>query len=104
MIIDENSFLATQPKIDWVKAEGNYARLYAGPDIFHLRETISNLETQLDRAQFIRINRSTIVNISYIKELQQLFHGDYKVLLQDGTELTLSRRFRHRLPRIATKH
>lgn len=97
------SFLETN-KIDWVKAEGNYARLYVGPDTFHLRETISNLETQLDRAQFIRINRSTIVNINYIKELQQLFHGDYKVLLQDGTELTLSRRFRHRLPRIATKH
>lgn len=96
------SFLETD-KIDWIKADGNYVRLYAGPHSFHLRETISNLETLLEHARFMRINRSTIVNINYVRELQQMFHGDYKVILKDGTELTLSRRFRHRLPRIATK-
>lgn len=96
------SFLETD-KIAWIKAEGNYVRLHAGPHSFQLRETISHLETQLDPDQFIRVNRSTIVNINYIKELHQLFHGDYKVILQDGMELTLSRRFRDRLPRIVTK-
>ena len=56
-----------------------------------LRETLSDLETRLDPEKFIRIHRSTIVNIERIKELHPHFNGEYLVVLRDGTELKLSR-------------
>lgn len=99
---DRLSFLGTE-KIDWIKAEGNYVRLHIREASHLLRETISNLETQLDPARFIRISRSAIVNINRVKEIQQMFHGDYRIILEDGTELNMSRRFRDRLPRLVTK-
>ena len=89
-------FLRTE-EIDWVEAAGNYLRLHAGSESHLLRETMSNLEARLDPERFLRIHRSTIVNIERIKELQPWFHGDYVVILQDGTQLTLSRSHRQKL-------
>lgn len=83
--------------IDWVEAAGNYARLHIGTDLHLLRETMNSLEGRLDPARFLRIHRSTIVNIERIKELHPWFHGDYQVVMRDGTELTLSRSYRPRL-------
>jgi two-component system, LytTR family, response regulator len=89
-------FLKTN-EIDWIKAEGNYVKLYAGKNSYLIRDTISNLETKLNGKIFRRIHRSSIVNIDSIKELQPLFHGEYCVLLHDGTQLTLSRNYRESL-------
>ena len=86
-------------EIDWIKAEGNYVRLHAGGAAYMLRETISNLEAQLDPERFLRIPRSTIVNLDRVAEIHPLFHGEYRVVLRDGTKLTLSRGYRDRLPR-----
>ncbi len=83
--------------IDWIEAAGNYARLHAGSEMHLLRETMNGLETRLDAQKFLRIHRSTIVNIERIKELHPWFHGDYQVVLHDGTELTLSRSYRPKL-------
>jgi two-component system LytT family response regulator len=58
---------------------------------------MKNMESRLDRRRFSRIHRSLIVNVDRIKELQKLFHGDYQVVLADGTELRLSRTYRDRL-------
>jgi len=58
---------------------------------------MARLEEQLDPARFARIHRSTMINLNRIRELQPYFHGDYKVLLEDGTELTLSRNYRENL-------
>ena len=55
------------------------------------------LEARLDGKRFLRIHRSFIVNIERIRELQPAFHGDYVIILQDGTELTLSRGYRDKL-------
>jgi two-component system LytT family response regulator len=55
------------------------------------------LEAKLDPARFVRIHRSMIVNIERIRELQPAFHGDYVVILRDGTELNLSRGYREKL-------
>jgi two-component system LytT family response regulator len=90
------SFVRTE-EIDWVEAAGNYLRLHAGDDIHLLRETMSGLEARLDARQFVRIHRSTIVNLERVRELQPSFHGDYVVILRDGTELTLSRGYRDRV-------
>lgn len=84
------SFLRVD-EIDWVEAEGNYVRLHAGAASHLLRETMKGIEAKLDPDRFIRIHRSTIVNTDRIKELQPLFHGEYAVILRDGTRLTASR-------------
>lgn len=84
------SFLKVD-EVDWVEAEGNYVRLHVGPNSHLLRETMKNIEGRLDPDRFIRIHRSTIVNTDRIKELHPLFHGEYAVILRDGTRLTASR-------------
>jgi two-component system, LytTR family, response regulator len=83
-------FVATKD-IDWIEAEGNYVRLHVGNREHELRETLAGLEERLNPAEFLRIHRSTIVNIQRIKEIQAWFHGHHRVLLEDGTELRLSR-------------
>ncbi|UCC75161.1 MAG: response regulator transcription factor [Gemmatimonadota bacterium] len=89
-------FLKTE-EIDWIEAEGDYVRLHAGPNTHLLRDTMKRLEEQLDPAKFVRTHRSTIVNLDRIKELHPYFHGDYRIILKDGTELKLSRSRRQAL-------
>lgn len=93
----ERVFFIKTNQIDWVEAEGKYVRVHAGPQSYLLRQAISELEVQLSEQQFLRIHRSTIVNVERIKEMQRWFHGDYKVILVDGTRLRFSRRYRSRL-------
>jgi two-component system, LytTR family, response regulator len=89
-------FLKTE-EIDWVEAEGKYVRLHVGKESYLVREAISQIEAQLDPKRFLRIHRSTIVNLDRVRELQPWFHNDYRVILRDGTELMLSRSCRKRL-------
>jgi two-component system LytT family response regulator len=95
-------FLRTD-EIDWIESSGNYVCLHAGKESHLLRETMSSLESRLDPARFIRIHRTAIVRIDQIKELQPLFHGEYEVVLRDGTRLTLSRSYRDRLQSLLGK-
>jgi two-component system LytT family response regulator len=83
--------------IDWIEAAGNYVRLHTGKEDHLLRESMNGLEAKLDPKRFVRIHRSTIVNVERIRELQPAFHGDYVIFLQDGTELALSRNYRDSL-------
>lgn len=83
--------------IDWIEAEGNYARLHVAKESHLLRETLSALESQLDPKAFLRIHRSTIVSLNRIKELKSCFHGEFQVILKDGTRLLLSRTYREKL-------
>lgn len=85
--------------IDWVEAADNYVSLHVGKDLHLLRETMSSIEARLPK-EFLRISRSTIVNTERIKELQPLFHGEYTVILRDGTKLTLSRSYRDKLQQL----
>ncbi len=89
-------FLETDD-IYWVEAEGNYVRVHNGQKSYLLRETIRGLEAQLDPKKFLRIHRSAIVKIDRIQELQPWFHGEYRVILHNGTQLTLSRNYRENL-------
>lgn len=84
-------------EIDWIEAADNYARIHAGRESHLIRETLQSLEERLNREKFLRIHRSTLVNLDRVRELQPLFHGDYLVKLNDGTELTLSRSYRDKL-------
>jgi two-component system, LytTR family, response regulator len=80
--------------IDWCEASGNYVRVHVGPQEHLVRDTMAHLESQLDPQQFVRIHRSTIVNVDRIQEMQSSFNGEYVVLLRTGMRLTLSRGYR----------
>jgi two-component system, LytTR family, response regulator len=89
--------------VDWIEAADNYVSLHAGNEEHLHRETMSALETLLPPEKFMRISRSTIVNVDRIKELQPLFHGEYAVILRNGTRLTLSRSYREKLAQLLGK-
>jgi two-component system LytT family response regulator len=78
-------------EIDWIEADGDYVKLHVGLDHHLLRETMKNLEEQLDPSLFARTHRSLIVNLDRIEALHPGAHGDYTVVLRDGTKLKLSR-------------
>lgn len=86
--------------IDWIEAADNYVSLHIGKESHLLRETMTAIEGRLDAAQFMRISRSAIVNLERVKELQPMFHGDYAVILRDGTRLSLSRNHRDKLQKL----
>ena len=84
-------------EIDFIEADGNYAKLHVGRKAHLLREKMNDLEGRLDPAKFVRIHRSIIVNLDRIKEMHPHFNGDYIVVLQDGQKLRLSRTRRENL-------
>lgn len=84
-------------EIDWIGAAGNYLEIHVGKQKFLIREKLSSLETKLDPEKFVRIHRSTLLNIERIKELHPLFNGDQVVYLTDGSELVISRTYRDKL-------
>jgi len=88
------AFLIPIERIDRVEADRNYVRLHSGAAAFTLRGSISALADRLDPEKFLRINRSEIVRLDAVKELQPWFHGDYRVVMADGTTLMWSRRYR----------
>jgi two-component system LytT family response regulator len=90
-------------EIDWIEAEGNYARLHVERRIYDVRETLQALMEKLDPREFIRIHRSTIVNIRRIREVQPWFQGSHMVLLQSGEELRMSRYQRDAVDRLLGK-
>ena len=90
------TFLSTR-EIDWIEADDKYVHLHTGKTARMVRQTLSGMEAQLDPKKFLRIHRSTIVNVERIKELQPLFSGEHSIVLQDGTRLTLSRNYKNSL-------
>ena len=84
--------------IDWIEADGNYIRLHIGKQERLVHKTLAEMEEHLlDPARFVRIHRSTIVNLSRIATVEPLFNRELSVALKDGTRLVCSRRFRPRL-------
>ncbi len=84
-------------EIDWISSEGNYVLVHAGKAVHTVRETICAIEAVLDPARFRRVHRSTIVNIERVRELRPRQNGSYRVVLDNGVEVTASRTFRHML-------
>lgn len=76
-----------------LEAEDNYVRLWAERPYLH-KETLTGLMARLDPLEFLRIHRSHAVNVRFVCELRPLLHGEYQVVLADGTELTSGRSYR----------
>lgn len=83
--------------IEFVQAAAKHVKIYAGGRCFSFRQPLGQLEERLDPASFVRVHRSTLVNVEHIAEMHPLFHGDYELVMRRGTRLTLSRRYRDRL-------
>lgn len=81
-------------EIDWVEAARNYVKLHVGERVHTLRETLSSMEERLDPGRFLRIHRSTIVNIDRIRRIRPGFGTESMLELVDGTRLTISRAYR----------
>jgi len=99
LVVRSNGKVTLLPvrEIDWIDAEGDHVRVHVGKTWHLVRETMKTLEEELDGARFVRIHRSTIVNLEKVKELEPFFHGEYVVVLHSGATLKLSRRYRDRL-------
>jgi two-component system LytT family response regulator len=85
------------PEINWFEAEGNYVRVHIKGEGYLIRERMVALMERLDPRRFARIHRTAIVNLSFVREMRPWSNSAYVVLLEDGTELRLSRRYRGRL-------
>jgi two-component system LytT family response regulator len=81
-------------RVDWIEAARDYVRLHVGGEIHLIRAAMAKLEQRLDPVRFLRIHRSTIVQCSRIRELFPDQHGDYVAVLEGGTRLRVSRRYR----------
>lgn len=88
-------------EVQWIEAADNYVRLHLGGSRHLLRESLKQLETELDPARFVRIHRSAMVNLGFIKELRSFPSGDCSVELRSGETITLSRRYRAEFDRRA---
>jgi two-component system LytT family response regulator len=84
-------------QVDWLEAADYYVRVHLGPKAHLVRESLTSLESKLDPSRFVRIHRSTMVNVDRVRELQPWFQGAYVVILVDGTRLKLSRARRARV-------
>lgn len=109
LVVEKNGreiFLSLD-RLDWAESDRNYVRLHAGADTFTIRGTLESLAQQLDPEQFARINRSQLVNLDRVKEMQPWFHGERRIVLQDGRELVWTRRFRagsSRISAVSSQH
>ena len=81
----------------WIEAAGNYACIHTASDSHLLRETLTNLEEKLEPHHFIRVRKSAIVNSARISEIRPMFDGIYDIVLAEGTVVTSSRRYAHKL-------
>ena len=84
-------------EIEWIEAADNYVTLHLGGDKILHRETLNRMAARVPASRFMRISRSSIINVEKIKELQPLFHGEYVVILRSGARVTLSRSYRDKL-------
>lgn len=79
-----------------IDAEDNYVRIHADRGDLH-RQTLAGLVTRLDPAHFLRVHRSHAINVDRVRELEPLVHGEYRIVLSDGSAITSARSCRARI-------
>jgi two-component system LytT family response regulator len=99
----DRGILLSLNTVDWVEADRNYLSLHVGDRRYEVRGTIESLEEKLDRDRFLRLNRSSLVRIDFIREFQKWTHGEYRVLLASGKTLTWTRRYLGHHPELLRK-
>ena len=93
-------FILDVADIARLESAGNYVAVHANGTNYRLRDSLASLAKHLDDRRFVQIHRSQIVNIDHVREIQPWAHGDYRVLLDDGSFVNFSRRYRSRFDRL----
>lgn len=94
---DNGKIILLEPQIiDWIEADDKYLQLHTKQKTYLVRQTMNSIEAELDSNIFLRIHRSTIVNLTRVKEIHPLFNNEYVLILEDKTKLTLSRNYKNR--------
>ena len=95
LLVEENGrgTLIALNQIDWAESDRNYLQLHVGGQTHTVRGTIEGIEKKLDAEQFLRVNRSSLIRIDFIRELQKWTHGEYRIILQSGHGLMWTRRY-----------
>src|SRR5690242_3171176 len=96
----ERAFFLRTDSVDWIEAAGKVVHLHVGRTVHALRESMAELEQELDPTRFVRVSRSVIVNLDRIQEIQPWFQGDYVLILADGTRLTSTRGYRDNMRKL----
>lgn len=89
--------------IDWLEVAGKWVRVHSGNRVFEQREALARIEAHLDGDQFLRVSRSAVVNIDRIREIQPWFNGEYLIILDGGSQVPSSRRYRSSVRRLLGK-
>jgi two-component system LytT family response regulator len=92
--------LIEQNTIDWIEADDDHVIVHAGASAWRTRERLTEVERRLDPRRFVRIHRSTVVQVNRVRELEPWFHGDYVVVMQSGAKLRLSRTRREHVAKL----
>jgi two-component system, LytTR family, response regulator len=90
-------------EIRWIGAEENYIRICTGSESHLLRETMTSIESKLDSKMFMRVHRSAIVNLRYVKEVRKEMTGDFCVLLSNGHRVAMSRSHHSHIDHLLTR-
>jgi two-component system LytT family response regulator len=95
LLVEENGrgILIALHQIDWAEADRNYLKLHIASHTYTVRGTIEGIEKRLDSERFLRINRSSLIRIDCIRELQKWTHGEYRIIMQSGQTLMWTRRY-----------
>jgi two-component system, LytTR family, response regulator len=94
---DQYRFVGVE-EIDYLEADGNYLKIHSGKSVWTIHRSLTDLEARvLDPDRFVRIHRSSIINIARVAYVEALFHGDLSVVMKDGSRLVCTRRYRARL-------
>jgi two-component system LytT family response regulator len=99
----EKTIVVDAAQIDWIEAADYYVTLHAGTAAHLLRQTMDEIEKQLDHRQFFRVHRSAIVNVDRVREIHPLFRGDCALVLADGRRIKLSRSRRKEFEALFTR-
>jgi two-component system LytT family response regulator len=100
---DGRAVLQPVADVDWFEAEGKHVRIHVGAASHLVRERMSDLESELDPAAFVRVSRSAIVNVAAIREVQSWFGGRYGVLLRSGAQVPATDGYRDRVDALLRK-
>ena len=101
--VNDRVFLQPVREIEWLEAAGKHVHVHVGRAAHTIRETMQQLERQLDPERFLRVSRSAIVNVDRIREIQPWFHGDYVLIMTSGAQVTSTRGYRQVIARLLGK-
>ncbi len=86
--------LVITEEIDWIEAAGVYVTLHVGEQEHLYRGGLTDVASHLDPSQFVRVHRSTVVNLRSVALLERRSHSEFEIVLKNGQRLVLSRNYR----------